>query len=266
MPPAKEKQAAVMAKAREARAEKKAALDSETAKNDLWDEIKTAKSQIQELELSLFQKTTECTSLQSDLEKSNQKLADFQAEASLWREKHINTYHELHMQRQRAKRWQDKISWLDNQVKILEQAERDASAQLLRCSQQSKQALALLQQENDGLRSELSGAIERWTSQLAGAHSKLETSNEKLTALCQEAYKLRRTVTQAKHVKEKAVANVTAKILKQQSVHHLMRKGIFTEDTCEVVRLLVKAGCSQNYIDQVILQFSSQQGLILLGL
>ena len=80
MPPAKEKQAAVMAKAREARAEKKAALDSETAKNDLWDELKTA-----ELELLLFQKTTECTSLQSDLEKSNQKLADFQADASLWR-------------------------------------------------------------------------------------------------------------------------------------------------------------------------------------
>ena len=44
MPPAKEKQAAVMAKAREARAEKKAALDSETAKNDLWDELKIAKS------------------------------------------------------------------------------------------------------------------------------------------------------------------------------------------------------------------------------
>jgi len=84
----------------------------------------------------------------------------------------------------------------------------------------------------------------RWTSQLAGAHSKLETSNEKLQALCQEAYKLCRTVTQAKLVKEKAVVNVKAKILQQRSVHHLMSKGIFTEDTCDVVCLLFKAGCS----------------------
>jgi len=89
----------------------------------------------------LVQKTTECTSLQSDLEKSNQKLAKLQADVSLWWEKQKDTYHELRMQCQTAKQWQDKISQLDNQVKILKQAETEASAQLLRGSQQSKEAL-----------------------------------------------------------------------------------------------------------------------------
>jgi DNA repair ATPase RecN len=141
MPPAKDKQAAAIAKAREARAEKKTALDSETALKDLWDELKTAKSQILDLELLLEQKTKECSALHSDLEKLNQKLAKFEADAALWREKHKDTYHELRMQHQTTKRGKDKINQLDDQVKILKQAETEASAQSLRGSQQSKQAL-----------------------------------------------------------------------------------------------------------------------------
>ena len=53
--------------------------------------------------------------------------------------------------------------------------------------------------------------------------------------------------------------------MKQQSVHHLMRNGIFTEDTREVVRLLVKAGCSQNYIDQVISTVLKSAGIDTIG-
>ena len=268
MPLPKGKQAVGMAKAREALAEKKAALDSETAKEDIWNKLKAANSRIDELELLLLQKTTECTTLQSDLEKTNGKLAKFQADASLWKEKHQDTYHELRMQRQTTKRWKDKIGQLHDQVKILEQAERDASAQSLRGSQQSKQALASLrslQDENNGLRSELSKAIGSWTSKLAGVHSKLELSKEKLQVLREEAYKLRRTVTRAKEIQENAVAKVKAKILQERSEHHLTSKGIFTEDTRNVVRLLVKAGCSRNYIDQVISTVLKSAGIKAIG-
>ena len=202
MPLAKGKQAAGMAKAREARAEKKTSLESETAMEDIWDELKTANSRIHELELLLAQKTTECTVLQSNLEKSNQQLAKFRADASLWKAKHKSTYHELRMERQITKRWKNKICQLENQVKILKEAEKEASAQSLRGSQQSKQAIASLQKENNGLRSELSDAIASWTSQLAGAHSKLDASNEKLKSLRQEASKLRQTVTRSKDVRE----------------------------------------------------------------
>jgi len=53
---------------------------AETANEDLWNELQTSNSQIQELELYLAQKIAECTNLQSELEKANVKLAKYQAD------------------------------------------------------------------------------------------------------------------------------------------------------------------------------------------
>ena len=44
-----------------------------------------------------------------------------------------------------------------------------------------------------------------------------------------------------------------------------MHKGIFTEETCNVVHLLVKAGCSWNYIGQVISSILKSAGITTIG-
>jgi hypothetical protein len=44
-----------------------------------------------------------------------------------------------------------------------------------------------------------------------------------------------------------------------------MHKGVFTEETCNVVRLLVKAGCSWNYIGKVISAVLESTGIKTVG-
>ena len=41
-------------------------------------------------------------------------------------------------------------------------------------------------------------------------------------------------------------------MVQQKSVHHLANKGVFTEDTRNLVRLLYQAGCSANHISEII--------------
>jgi hypothetical protein len=61
------------------------------------------------------------------------------------------------------------------------------------------------------------------------------------------------------------MATVKKKILDQRSVHHLMQKGVFTEETRNVVHLLVKAGCSRNLISQVISAVLKSAGITAVG-
>ena len=173
-------------------------------------------------------------------------------------------YHELHMQHQTTKRGQEKLSQLQEQVEILKTAEKEASKQFLRGSHESHKAIALLQKQNDTLHNELSVSIARWTLQLEKTHAKLATSTSDLKALHSKASKLCEAVIHEKERKEQAIA-IKKKILDQKSVHHLMQKGVFTEETCNVVHLLVKAGCSQNLIGEVISAVLESAGITAVG-
>ena len=44
-----------------------------------------------------------------------------------------------------------------------------------------------------------------------------------------------------------------------------MEKGVFTEETRHVVRLLVKAGCSQNFVNEVITTVLDSAGITAVG-
>src|SRR5438270_10011998 len=126
----KQQLAAAQAKGCKIIAEKCAVQSSETANEDLWNELQTANLHIQELELHLAQKIAECTNLQSELEKANGKLAKYQADSNFWKSKHEVTYHELHLQHQIVKWKQEKAHKLKKQMEILKKAETEASSQL----------------------------------------------------------------------------------------------------------------------------------------
>jgi hypothetical protein len=248
----KQQLAAARAKGQDTLIEKRAVLTSETANDDLWDRLQTANSQILELEQLLEKKDTELRMLQHELEKFKQNLKKSQDDSALWRTKHKDTYHELRMQRQTTKRGKEKLTLLEEQLEVLNTAKKEASKQFLRGFSESHQALLSLKNENTCLRNELSVSVAKWTSQLESAHSKLARSSSDLKILRGKSSKLRKAVIHSKEQKERAIAAMKEKILNQRSVHKLMHKGVFTEETRNVVRLLVKAGCSRNYISEVI--------------
>src|SRR6266498_5969584 len=185
--------AVAQAKGHQIIAEKHTVLASETANEDLWNELQTANSRIQELELELAQKIAECTNLQSELEKANEKLAKYQADSDFWKSKHEGTYHELRLQCQTAKRKQEKAHKLEKQMEILKKAETSLFT-ILKRAKQSEKALATLREVNEDLHSELSECMEKWTAQLERAHFKLNASASDLMALCEEARQLCKAV------------------------------------------------------------------------
>ena len=112
---------------------------------------------------------------------------------------------------------------------------------------------------------ELSDSMAHWTSQLDKTRSKLEIANSKLAALQKEASRLRKSVARASGVKDCAVTAAKGKVKKEISTHHLMNKGVFTEETRNVVGLLVRAGYSRKYVNEVISSVLQSAGIIPVG-
>jgi hypothetical protein len=85
-----------------------------------------------------------------------------------------------------------------------------------------------------------------------GCKIKLISSDTRLKDAQKEISKLRKGFRRAVQVKEYAVSTAKAKVIQQKSVHHLSHKGIFTQETRNLVRLLSQSGCSASRINEII--------------
>jgi len=211
----KKQRAAAHAKGQAALTEKHAALASDTAIDDLWNQLQAANSRIEELEQLLAQKDTDLCKMQSELEKTKKKLVESWDDSKLMKKRQDDTSHRLHMERQRLERGKVKMAQLEDQVEILRKAETEAAAGHLCGSQQSEQALKLLRTENNNLRTEFSKSMDWWTSQLEKTCSKLEASTADMKTLRQAASKLCKKVVHSKELKNRAIAAAKAKIAHQ---------------------------------------------------
>ena len=87
-------------------------------------------------------------------------------------------------------------------------------------------------------------------TQVQGWKCELSESSEKLKSTKQELTKLKKSYQHVVKSKKNAVAAFKSK--KKKSVFYFKEKGVFTEETHNLVHLLVKAGCSSMYINEVI--------------
>ncbi|KAF8804784.1 hypothetical protein BYT27DRAFT_7035001, partial [Phlegmacium glaucopus] len=154
-------------------------------------------------------------------------------------------YHELRMQRQATRHGLDKQGVLEEQMQLLRSADHNNVAD----SQNSVKAVnTLMKKVNEHLSSELSQSLALWTCKIEEVKKKLHLTNSKLKTSQNEAACLWKTCIHSRAVQECAVMTAHQKVLKEKSVHRLMNKGVFTDETCNVVHLLVKAGCSINRV------------------
>jgi len=256
---------ASLAKGREVKAEKTAQLASETALKDLWSSLNNAESRITQLEHELAIKSVECDKLQVELKKSNSKCIQLEADLSTWMSKHSSTYHDLRMERQTAQRRTDKIEKLQGQAVILQKADIAAAARHKSKMREVQGDFAFLRRANENLQAELSKAMIKWSSQLENTRLKLEATQSLRRELRREVTALQKASVRSQAVKEHAIASIKAKITKEASVHHLMEKGVITNQTRNIVRLLVKAGCSQAYVNEVIVTVLQSAGIETVG-
>ena len=87
-------------------------------------------------------------------------------------------------------------------------------------------------------------------TRVQGWKSELSYSSEKLKSTKLELKKLKKSYQRVVKTKKNAVAALKSQ--KKKSIFYFKEKGVFTEETRNLVRLLVKAGCSSMYINEVI--------------
>jgi hypothetical protein len=224
--------------AREALLENKPTLAEDSDEDVDLDSLKSslhkATQQIQLLEQQLADQVKVCSGLQDNLNASQELLNMLRAEILSLKSKNSDVNHQLRMERQRCKRMSLKKGSMISQIALLERANATSSKGL------------------KDLQKELSQMVVSQVSQMEAIKSKLVSTDTKLKNAQKEVSKLRKSCRRATQVKDHAIERAKAKVVQEKSVHHLANKGVFTEETRNLVRLLSKAGCSENHISEII--------------
>lgn len=232
-----------LAKGREVLADKVAIQKENNTLDTLSGHLAQSVTIIKNLEERLLEKDKTASSLEARVSLFAREATILKASVSNWKLKYSSVYQDLCMHRQAAKRGLTKQDALEEQVDILKLNHRKSTSD-------SEKAVSTLLKMNEHLQSELSTCMSSMVNQVGYWKSELSSTGCKIGETKRELRKLRKSYTKAVHGKNKTTAS--AKDYKEKSVFQLKRKGIFTEETRNLVRLLVKAGCSYRYINDVI--------------
>src|SRR6266540_2152002 len=268
MPPKKSKQAneEKLKVGRQAKLEKEAVVESDTALNNLQSSFRESKAYAIQLKQQLTEQVQICTDLQNKLNTSHILINTLCTEILSLKSKNSDIYYQLHMERQRCKWATSKHGSMASQILLLKKADAISSAQLSKGLRDSADTITKLLKMNEDLRTELSQSVTTWSSWAEvlteAAKSKLLLSDTRLKNAQKEISKLHKGFRWATQVKEHAVETAKAKVIQKKLVHHLLHKGVFTQKTRNLVCFLSQTGCSANRINQVITAVLNTAGII----
>ena len=150
MPPKKNKQAneEKLKLGQQAKLEKEAVAESDTALNYLQSSFKESKAYTIQLEQQLTEQVQICTDLQNKLNSSQNLINSLHAEILSLKSKNSDIYHQLHMERQRCKRATSKHGSMASQILLLKKADAISSAQFSKGLRESAAAIMKLLKMN----------------------------------------------------------------------------------------------------------------------
>ncbi|KAF8805344.1 hypothetical protein BYT27DRAFT_7023033, partial [Phlegmacium glaucopus] len=127
------------------------------------------------------------------------------------------------------------------------------------------QYVDVLKSDNEHLQKELSSNSEHYAKELAYTCEKLKSSQSALKGSKSEVYNLKRKCARAIAVKENAVQKARSQVLLEKSTLYLLKKGVYSEQTQNLVRILVQAGVSAKNIMGVIKAVLGIAGITTVG-
>jgi hypothetical protein len=80
-----------------------------------------------------------------------------------------------------------------------------------------------------------------------------------------KASQLQKRCDCATAVKQRAIQRAKSQTWSESRSHKLIHKGVYTEDTRNLIRLLVKAGCSREHVSKVIHAIFKVAGISIKG-
>jgi hypothetical protein len=164
-------------------------------------------------------------------------------------------YLKFRVERRARQRVEKRKHFLEEQCRYLKMEAAEKSAGLKKITTSASETikkLLSLEKENSALRAELLATLTRCAAEATESQQRLSSTNKKLKGSRLLASNLAMRCKRATAVKDKAVNRAREQVQQERSVHSLLSKGVYSEDTRNLVRLLVQAGCVRGRVSEVI--------------
>src|SRR5882762_10257099 len=196
------------------------------------------------------------------LNAANNALAQTQVELQTTMEKNDNLYKAIHVERRKGQRMTVRKHILEGQIKLLQAVELPAARG------DAVKAIQLLQSamsDNEHLEHKLSRLLERCTLEASQSKAKQRDIDSKLAALKKRNCILQKRCDWAPGIKAKAVKCAKNSANKENRTYKLLHKGAYSPQARELARMLVSAGCSREYVSNVIHAVCKSAGVAVQG-
>ena len=151
---------------------------------------------------------------------------------------------------------------LQKQIKLLRSVElptaKGDAAQAIKCLEKTKS-------ENDCLDHQLSQLFERCTLEATQSKEKHSVLNAQLAASTRQIRNLKKSVSRMPGIKVKTFKCAKDYANKENRTYKLLHKGVYSPQARELARTLVSAGCSREYVDNVIRAVCKNAGVTVQG-
>ncbi|KDR70413.1 hypothetical protein GALMADRAFT_214509 [Galerina marginata CBS 339.88] len=268
MPP-KKKTAAQMQQLQNARSNSPAIrTDFEAGLARCQNELTRAMSEIETLKSGLDDAEDKCARLEGLQAQSVEKIRDLKAEVLMAKERQKDTYRELRNERRTRQYAVKRKNTLDEKITELK-TEQHKKLKELKVLEKEKnlatEQVAMVIKANQHLQDEISITLQRCDHQLELSHEQLKQTRSKLKGSKGEIYNLKRRVVRAAETKENAVKRAKVKVLKESTTLYLLKKGVYSDEIRNLVRILVEASVSNENVMGVIEAVLAAAGITAVG-
>jgi hypothetical protein len=220
------------------------------------------------LQSALQAEKTHSAKLANELEAERVHVRKLFEELNVAKQQLKQLYQKLRAERHRRQRGESCKSILDQQIALLKSIDLKEDQDIKELSANvstAVNALVNVKKDNSNLCSELSQALEQCTMRAKLHKGKLTQVFNNLKSSRQQVSMLKKHCNHAVSVKQRAINSVKEKVKREMGVHSLLHKGVYTSHTRNLVQLLVKAGCSREYVSEVIHAVFKTAGISVVG-
>ncbi len=266
MPPKSKKSPAQLEALKRARSSSPAIVtDFEGALAKCQNQLAEAMSEIETLTSELSKAQNECTRLVKLQDKSKETIHDLKSQVLAAKRHQQDTYQELHNERRVHQRVTKCKAVLDKEIAKLKASQVEEIKDLEKKNAISSERLSNIVTANEHLQNELSTAISQFTSELDLVRQKLKFTRSELSGSKTEIYSLKCKAIRASQSRAKIIQKTRDKVTKERTTFYLLQKGVFSQETRNLVRVLVQANVSYKNIMHVIESVLATAGITAVG-
>jgi hypothetical protein len=239
--------------------------DFEAALASCQDELTEALSEIDALKFELDRERERNAKLTKLLDDSQEKNKDLSSRLLLAENHQKDTYKDLRNERRTRQRAVNRRNFLNERIDELKNAQFEQIKEMRLLEKENKIAAEKVNKfilDQQQLQSTFDQTIGKYEAELKINYDNLRREKVQSKA---EIYNLKKKVGRAQQTQKNAVNRAKALISKEKSTFFLLKKGVYSEETRNLVRILVEANVSNVHIMGVIEAVLAAAGIKAVG-